>query len=46
VLGWVVREAAAFRPAPAPPALALAARPLDWMLVLLAAAPLVALAAA
>jgi hypothetical protein len=43
VLGWVVREAAAFRPPPAPPAVALAARPLDWMLVLLAAAPALAL---
>ena len=45
VLGWVVREAAAFRPPPAPPAVALAARPLDWLLVLLAAALALALAA-
>jgi hypothetical protein len=44
VLGWVVREAAAFRPpASPPPALALAAGPLDWALVLLAAAPVLAL---
>jgi hypothetical protein len=44
VLGWVVREAAAFRPPAAPPpALALAAGPLDWALVLLAAAPVLAL---
>jgi hypothetical protein len=44
VLGWVVREAAAFRPpASPPPALGLAAGPLDWALVLLAAAPLLAL---
>ena len=46
VLGWVVREAAAFRPPPAPPAVALAARPLDWLLVLLAAALALALALA
>lgn len=39
VLGWVVREAAAFRPPPAPPTVTLTARPLDWVLVLLAAAP-------
>jgi hypothetical protein len=40
VLDWVVREAAAFRSPPAPPsAVALVARPLDWALVLLAAAP-------
>jgi hypothetical protein len=44
VLGWVVREAAAFRPPPArPPAVALAIGPLDWVLVLLAAAPVLAL---
>jgi len=44
VLGWVVREAAAFRPPAAPPpVLALAAGPLDWALVLLAAAPVLAL---
>jgi hypothetical protein len=47
VLGWVVREAAAFRPAPGPPqAVSLTARPLDWILVLLAAAPALALALA
>jgi hypothetical protein len=47
VLGWVVREAAAFRPAPGPPpTVSLAARPLDWILVLLAAAPALALAVA
>lgn len=47
VLGWVVRESAAFRPLPpgTAPAAALAARPLDWALVLLAAAPAAALAA-
>jgi hypothetical protein len=46
VLGWVVRDAAAFRPpAGPPPALSLAARPLDWILGLLAAAPALALAA-
>jgi hypothetical protein len=45
VLGWVVREAAAFRPLPGPPpAVSLAARPLDWILVLLAAAPALSLA--
>jgi hypothetical protein len=43
VLGWVVREAAAFRPPPAPRAVTLAAGPLDWVLVLLAAAPALAL---
>ena len=44
VLGWVVREAAAFRPPSArPPAVALAIGPLDWVLVLLAAAPVLAL---
>jgi hypothetical protein len=43
VLGWVVREAAAFRPPPPPPAAQLAAHPTDWILVLLAAAPLLAL---
>jgi hypothetical protein len=43
VLGWVVREAAAFRPPPAPPTVTLTARPLDWVLVLLAAAPALAL---
>jgi hypothetical protein len=46
VLGWVVREAAAFRPPPIPPAVTLAARPVDWALVVLAAAPALALAAA
>jgi hypothetical protein len=46
VLGWVVREAAAFRPAPARPrAAALAAGRLDWALVALAAAPALALGA-
>jgi hypothetical protein len=46
VLCWVVREAAAFRPpAAAAPAAALSATPLDWALVLLAAAPAAALAA-
>ena len=44
VLGWVVREAAAFRPPSArPPAVALAIGPRDWVLVLLAAAPVLAL---
>jgi hypothetical protein len=43
VLGWVVREARAFRPPPAPPPLSLSARPRDWILVLLAAAPALAL---
>jgi hypothetical protein len=44
VLGWVVREAAAFRPpSPRPPAVALAIGPLDLVLVLLAAAPVLAL---
>ena len=44
VLGWVVREAAAFRPPSArPPAVVLAIGPLDWVLVLLAAAPVLAL---
>ena len=44
VLGWVVREAAAFRPPSArPPAVALAIGPLDWVLVLLSAAPVLAL---
>jgi hypothetical protein len=44
VLGWVVREAAAFRaPAGPPPGVTLAAGPLDWVLVLLAAAPVLAL---
>ena len=43
VLGWVVREAAAFRPAPPRPrAAALAAGPFDWLLVLFAAAPALA----
>jgi hypothetical protein len=46
VLGWVVREAAAFRPPPVPPAVTLAARPVDWALVGLAAAPALALAVA
>jgi hypothetical protein len=42
-----VREAAAFRPPPGPPpAVSLAAHPLDWILVLLAAAPALALALA
>jgi hypothetical protein len=47
VLGWVVREAASFRPQ-APPArtAALAAGPLDGVLVLLAAAPVLALGVA
>jgi hypothetical protein len=46
VLGWVVREAAAFRPAPARPRTAtLAAGRLDWALVALAAAPALALGA-
>jgi hypothetical protein len=45
VLGWVVREATALRAAPARgPATALAARPLDWALVLLAVAPAAAFA--
>jgi hypothetical protein len=43
VLGWVVREARAFRPPPVPPPVALAAGPLDWVLVLLAVAPVLAL---
>jgi hypothetical protein len=43
VLGWVVREAAAFRPPPAPPTVTLTARTFDWVLVLLAAAPTLAL---
>ena len=43
VLGWVVREAAAFRPPPAPPTVTLTARALDWVLVPLAAAPALAL---
>jgi hypothetical protein len=44
VLGWVVREAAAFRPPSArPPAVALAIGPVDWVLMLLAAAPVLAL---
>jgi hypothetical protein len=44
VLGWVVREAAAFRaPDGPPPGVTLAAGPLDWVLVLLAAAPVLAL---
>ena len=44
VLGWVVREAAAVRPAPpAPPAAVLTAGPLDGVLVLFAAAPALAL---
>jgi hypothetical protein len=44
VLGWVVREAAAFRPPPGPPrAVVLTAGALDWALVLLAAAPALAL---
>jgi hypothetical protein len=44
VLGWVVREAAAFRaPSARPPAVVLAIGPLDWVLVLLAAAPVLAL---
>jgi hypothetical protein len=47
VLTWVVREAGAFRPsAPRAPAAALAAAPVDCLLVLLAAAPAVALGAA
>jgi hypothetical protein len=46
VLGWVVREAAAFRPAPARPrAAALATGRLDWVLVALAAAPALVLGA-
>jgi hypothetical protein len=46
VLGWVVREAGAFRPAPARPrAATLAAGRLDWALVALAAAPALALGA-
>jgi hypothetical protein len=45
VLGWVVRESTAFRAAAARgPATPLAARPLDWALVLLAAAPAAAFA--
>jgi hypothetical protein len=44
VLGWVVREAAAFRPPSARPrVVAIAIGPLDWVLVLLAAAPVLAL---
>jgi hypothetical protein len=44
VLGWVVREAASFRPQALPPrAAALAAGPLDGLLVVLAAAPALAL---
>ena len=44
VLQWVVREAAAFRPpAGRPRPAALAAGPLDWILVLLAAVPAAAL---
>jgi hypothetical protein len=44
VLGWVVREAAAFRPPAArPPAMALAIGPLDWIVVLVAAAPVLTL---
>jgi hypothetical protein len=47
VLGWVVREAAAFRPSPPrPSAASLVVGPLDWSLVLLAAAPALALGAA
>ncbi|MBD0283158.1 MAG: hypothetical protein ICV69_13340 [Thermoleophilaceae bacterium] len=47
VLTWVVREAGAFRPSPPrAPAAALAAAPVDCLLVLLAAAPAVALGAA
>jgi hypothetical protein len=47
VLGWVVREAGAFRPAPSRrPAAALAVGPLDWALILLAALPALALGAA
>jgi hypothetical protein len=46
VLRWVVREAAAFRPpAGRPRPAALAAGPLDWTLVLLAAVPAAALGA-
>ena len=45
VLGWVVRESARFRPAPAPPPLRLHAGPADWTLLALAAAPALALAA-
>jgi hypothetical protein len=46
VLGWVVRESAAFRPPALPrPAAALSAGPLDCVLVLLAAVPALALGA-
>jgi hypothetical protein len=45
VLGWVVRESTAFRPGQvAPPAAPLRARPADWALLALAAAPALALA--
>jgi hypothetical protein len=43
VLGWVVRESASFSPAPAEPALRLAAGPADWVLIASAAAPALAL---
>ena len=46
VLGWVVRESAAFRPPALPrPAAMLSAGPLDGVLVLLAAVPALALGA-
>ena len=46
VLGWVVRESAAFRPPTLPrPAATLSAGPLDGVLVLLAAVPALALGA-
>jgi hypothetical protein len=44
VLTWVVRESAAFRPAPPAPALPLAARTADWVLVTSAALPFLAIA--
>jgi hypothetical protein len=44
VLTWVVRESASFKPAPAAPALPLAARPADWALLTSAALPLLAIA--
>jgi hypothetical protein len=45
VLGWVVRESASVRPAPAPPRRTLHVRAPDWALLVLAAAPALTLVA-
>jgi hypothetical protein len=46
VLAWVAGESARFRAGTAAPVASLAARPLDWALVALAAVPALALSVA